>query len=171
MLDDLVIDTDEEDVTGFMGFKGRRGMVRVSPRRRRHVERSRSRSRRVSGVRAPPPWREEQHTTPASSARVIPEADASINSSQVVREAMSMARHTWRNVLCMADDGPSTDLRQILDEPLDRAQVDNIGATIETMDSVERMTFMTAVPHGDLSTGLLHNADHPITGTSTALSS
>ena len=60
---------------------------------------------------------------------------------------MSMARHTWRrrNVLCIADDGPSTDLRQIHDEPLDRAQIDNIGATIETMDSVERMTFMTSL--------------------------
>ena len=158
----------DSDDSCLMGFKGKKGNVRISPRRRRHRSRTpaeerpwrqaarEEQERREEGRRPDPvdphehrPWRSTQRVPQDTSANITPAPSSTRRigtaPSSLAADTLSLNRHTWRSLLCMEPDGPGVDLNRTLNDPLDAEQMDNVQATAENMGPGERLAFVASL--------------------------
>ena len=96
------------------------------------------------------PWR----ARPRSPAHPPPRNHASRGSSSVrsthngpsqAEQALSMNRHTWRNLLCLSDEGPGTDVTRHLSVPLPSEAMENVLETVHNMPTEHRVAFLASL--------------------------
>ena len=123
-------------------------------RSRRRDDRDRDRERHLHPRRphglSTAPWR----ARPRSPAHPPPRNHASRESSSVrsthngpsqAEQALSMNRHTWRNLLCLSDEGPGTDVTRHLSVPLPSEAMENVLETVHNMPTEHRVAFLASL--------------------------